>query len=207
MTSIHHKATAVLVWALVCGPVPATAQRLSERAAGTAAVTLPNGVELPADYVIGPEDVLGVLFWREEDISGDVTVRPDGRITLPLLGDMAAAGLSPAVLKNRLEEAASQYLTEPVATIVVREVNSRKVYITGEVAKPGAYPLAGPRTVMQLIAMAGGLNEYADKNAIRVMRLENGRQVSYPFRYHDVARGRALPQNILLQPGDTVVVP
>jgi polysaccharide export outer membrane protein len=167
----------------------------------------PFGVAVPNDYVIGPEDVLGILFWREQDMSGDVTVRPDGRITLPLLGDVAAAGLRPEALKEELEKAAARFLTEPNATVVVREIKSRTVFITGEVATPGPYPLTGPLTIMQLIALAGGLNEYADSNNITVIRMEGARQRSFKFRYKDVARGMSLPQNLLLQPGDTVVVP
>lgn len=170
-------------------------------------VQQPQGVAVPGDYVVGPEDVLGIVFWRDQDMTGDVTVRPDGKITLPLIGDIDAAGLRPDALKTVIEKAATKFITEPTIAVVVRQINSRKVFITGEVKTPGAYPLIGPRTVMQLIALAGGLSEYADGNAITVMRLENGRQRSFKFHYNDVARGKALPQNILLQPGDTVVVP
>ena len=166
-----------------------------------------DGIEPPADYVIGPEDVLGVLFWRETEMSGDVTVRPDGRITLPLIGDVVAAGLTPVALKANLQGVAAKFLTDPNATIVVREIKSRQVFITGEVTNPGAYPLTGPRTVMQLIALAGGVNEFADKNEIAVIRVENGQQRRFSFKYDDVARGKSLQQNILLKPGDTVVVP
>jgi polysaccharide export outer membrane protein len=98
-------------------------------------------------------------------------------------------------------------LTDPNVTVIVRQINSRKVFITGQVATPGVYPLTGPRTVMQLIALAGGLLEYADSNNITTLRTVDGRQVSYKFRYKDVARGKALSQNIELQPGDVVVVP
>jgi polysaccharide export outer membrane protein len=173
----------------------------------SAALAVPAGVPLPADFLIGPEDGLGVLFWHEPEMSGDVVVRPDGFITLPLIGDIRAAGLKPETLREKIQTAASRYLTEASVIVVVRQINSRTVFITGEVAKPGAYPLAGPRTVMQLIALAGGLKEYADSNSITVMRTENGSQRSFPFRYKDVARGKALAQNITLRPGDTVVVP
>jgi polysaccharide export outer membrane protein len=162
---------------------------------------------LPADYVIGPEDVLGVVFWRDQDMTGDVTVRPDGMVTLPLLGDVAAAGLTPDVLREQIQKAASKYVQDPSVTIVVRQINSRKVFITGEVKTPGAFPLTGPRTVMQVIALAGGLNEWADAKNITIARTENGRQVSFRFNYKDVAQGKKLEQNILLKPGDTVIVP
>jgi polysaccharide export outer membrane protein len=168
----------------------------------------PGGVPLPANYVIGPEDVLAVLYWRDPDMSAaQVTVRSDGKITLPLVGDVVASGKRPEELKRELEKAAAKYLTEPNVTVAVRELNSLKVYILGEVRNPGPYPLVGPRTVLQLIALAGGLNEYAKKNDIRVIRTEDGRQRSFPFHYEHVASGRALGQNLQLLPGDTVVVP
>ncbi|MGE3511563.1 MAG: polysaccharide biosynthesis/export family protein [Vicinamibacterales bacterium] len=162
---------------------------------------------MPTDYVIGTEDVLGVVFWRDADMSGDVTVRPDGKITLPLLGEMQAAGLKPDELKDRVQSAAGKFINDANVTVVVRQINSRKVFITGEVATPGAYALIGRRTVMQLIAVAGGLTEYADSKNITIMRTEGGQTKSYKFNYRDVAKGKGLEQNIQLQPGDTVVVP
>jgi polysaccharide export outer membrane protein len=164
-------------------------------------------VTLPADYVIGPEDVLGIVFWRDQDMTGDVTVRPDGRVTLPLLGDIYASGLTPEALRDQVQKAAAKYLQDPSVIVVVRQIHSRKAFITGEVATPGAYPLTGPRTVMQLIAVAGGLTEYANRENITVMRSEAGRTVSFKFNYSDVAKGKKLEQNIQLKPGDTVVVP
>jgi polysaccharide export outer membrane protein len=134
-------------------------------------------------------------------------VRPDGKVSLPLIGDIAAAGLRPEALRDEIEKAASKFITDPNVTVIVRTINSRKVFITGEVMMPGAYPLTGPRTVMQLIALAGGLTEFADQGAITVMRTENGQSRSFRFNYKDVARGRSLQQNIPLIPGDTVVVP
>lgn len=174
---------------------------------GRPAPAVPAGVTLPADYVIGPEDVLGILFWREPDMSGDVTVRPDGKISLPLVGEVTASGLTPDALREELQKAAARFLADANVAVVVRQVKSRDVFITGQVAHPGAFPLTGPRTIMQLIALAGGLSEYADANSITVMRIENGRQRSFQFHYRDVARGKAVAQNIQLQPGDTVVVP
>lgn len=177
--------------------------------AGTTATTATGtaAAVVPSDYVIGPEDVLGVLFWREADMSGDVAVRPDGMITLPLVGDVKAAGLTPAVLRDTIQEAAAKYLTDPNVTVVVRQLHSRKVFITGQVGTPGAFPLTGPRTVMQLIALAGGLTEYADGEQITIMRDEAGKTRSFKFNYKDVAKGKKLEQNIQLKPGDTVVVP
>ena len=134
-------------------------------------------------------------------------MRPDGKVSLPLLNDVQAAGLTPPQLRERLTELSQQYFEDPNVTIVIRQINSRKVFITGQVNKSGTYPLGGPTTVLQLIAMAGGIAEYAHGNKIVVMRTENGRQVSYPFNYDDVVARKNLRQNIDLKPGDTVIVP
>lgn len=164
-------------------------------------------VAVESGFTIGPEDVLGVLVWREADVSGDVTVRADGMITLPLIRDVQAAGLTPNALAEQIQTALREYITDASVTVVVRQMNSRKAFITGEVAKPGPYPLVAPTTVMQLLAIAGGLTEFADANAITILRIEDGRSVSHKFEYKDVAKGRKAEQNLLLRPGDTVVVP
>jgi polysaccharide export outer membrane protein len=174
---------------------------------GKPSTPTPAPLVVPADYVIGPDDVLSIVYWREKDVSSDVTVRPDGKISLPLLNDVQAAGLTPAQLRDRLTEVSRQYLEDPNVTVVVHQINSRKVYITGEVAKPGTYPLTGPTTVLQLIALAGGIGTYANGTKIMIVRHENGQQVTYPFNYKDVASGKSLKRNIELKPGDTVIVP
>jgi len=166
-----------------------------------------TGVPLPPGYKIGPDDVLHVMFWRDKDMTNEVTVRPDGRITLPLLNDVVAAGMTPDELRAKLTADAQRYLEDPNVTVVVKQINSRRVYITGLVGKPGAYPLSSSTSVLQLISMAGGLNEFANSKKIRIMRNEGGKQESLPFNYKDVANGTNLDQNIELKPGDTVVVP
>jgi polysaccharide export outer membrane protein len=166
-----------------------------------------KAMAVPPDYVIGPDDQLSVLFWRDKDLSADVTVRPDGKITLPLLNDLQAAGLRPDQLRQKVTDEAKRYVEDPQPTIVIRQINSRKVFITGQVAKPGPYPLTAPTTVLQLISMAGGLTEYAHNKRISIMRTENGRQSAYRFNYKDVASGKNMKQNLELKPGDTVVVP
>ena len=183
------------------------AQPAAAQSAARAPVSTGPSVQVPADYVIGPEDVVGVLFWREPEMSGDVTVRPDGMISLPLLGDIRAVGLRPEALSAEVQKAAGRYLSDANATIVVRQINSRRVFITGEVRSPGAYPLTGPRTVLQLIALAGGLSEYADGDQITVMRAEGSAARTLKFNYKEVSKGKRLDQNVQLQPGDTVVVP
>lgn len=169
--------------------------------------TPPAGVTPPPGYVIGPDDVLTIVFWRDKDLSGDVIVRPDGLISVPLINEVMAAGQTPDQLRVKLEQLASKYIEEPNAVVVVKQINSRKVFITGMVNKIGAYPLTGPTSVLQLITMAGGLQDFADQENIVVVRTENGRQVPYRFNYKDVVKRRRLQQNIQLQPGDTVVVP
>jgi polysaccharide export outer membrane protein len=167
----------------------------------------PAAAPVPADYVIGPDDVLTVVFWRDKDMSTDVGVRPDGKISLPLLNDVQAAGLTPEQLREQITTAAAKFVEDPTVTVVVKEIRSRKVFITGQVGKPGPYALTGPTTVLQLIAMAGGVLEYADSKNITVMRTENGRALSLQFNYKDVTHRKNLKQNIELKPGDTVIVP
>ena len=164
-------------------------------------------VTAPAGYVIGLQDVLSIIFWRDKEMSADVVVRPDGNISLPLLNEVPAAGLTPEQLRAKLTEAAAKFIEDPTATVVVKEIHSRNVFITGNVAKPATYPLAGDMNVLQLIALAGGLQEYADGKNIVVIRTENGRQQYRKFNYKDVVRQKHVDQNIVLKPGDTVVVP
>ena len=168
---------------------------------------VPRGVDVPPDYVIGPDDALEIIFWRDKDMSALVTVRPDGRVTLPLLNDVQASGLTPEQLRTTVMTAATKFVEDPNVTVVVKAINSRKVFVTGQVAKAGSYPLMGPTTVLQLLSVAGGLQEFADGKNILIMRNENGRPVAYRFNYKEVLKRKNLKQNIELKPGDTVVVP
>jgi len=176
-------------------------------AAASPAMGTSAGAPLPPGYVIGTEDVLSVVFWRDKDMSADVVVRPDGKITLPLLNEVQAAGFTPEQLRVRLTEAATKFVEDPTASVVVKEIHSRNAYITGNVAKPATYQLSGDMNVLQLIALAGGLLEYADAKNIVVIRADAGRQQYHKFNYKDVVRQKHIEQNIVLQPGDTVVVP
>lgn len=185
-------------------PPPADpAAALRENVAGTRATFLEPP---PADYIIGADDVLTINFWRDETMSGDYVVRPDGKISLPLINDVTAAGLTPEQLGARVSEAAKAFFESPTVSVGVKEINSRKVYITGLVAKPGPYLMTGPMTVVQLIAVAGGLQEFAQSKHILVMRTEAGNNLAYSVNYDDLAKGKNLSQNIVLRPGDTVVV-
>jgi polysaccharide export outer membrane protein len=203
--STRSSIAAVLVFSMLAAvaaqqPAPAATPENGIGAGGT-------GVALPAGYVIGPDDALAIVVWREKDMSTDVVVRPDGKITLPLLNDLQAAGLTPDQLRQAVEKAAAKYVAEPNATVIVKAINSRKVHILGDVVKAGTYPLSGDMTVLQLIALAGGLQEYADEKHITVMRKEDGTDRVLKFNYRDVVRQKNLSQNVLLKPGDTVIVP
>ena len=188
-------------------PAPPQAQRPTQAPPTTKPVVPGPTVPVEAGFTIGPEDVLGVVVWREPDVTADVTVRPDGMITLPLIRDVRAAGFTPSELAERLQKALREYITDASVTVVVRQMNSRKVFITGEVKRPASYPLLSPMTVMQLIAVAGGLTEWADGKNISVMRVEAGKTTTFAFDYKNVAGGKKPDQNIVLKPGDTVVVP
>jgi polysaccharide export outer membrane protein len=201
--TVYAHVLAALV--LLVMAAPAAAQNATPRP--VAQPPLPQGVPTTPDYVIGPEDVLTVVIWREKDISGDVQVRPDGKISLPLLNDVQAAGYTPEQLRKQLTDAVAKYIEQPEVTVIVKAINSRKVYITGQVGKPGPYALTGTTNVLQLIAMAGGVLEYANSKNIVVMRSENGKSVTHKFNYRDVMQGKNLQQNIELRPGDTVIVP
>jgi polysaccharide export outer membrane protein len=207
---VANRAAALALVAICSSPLAAQQPAAAApNAAGAAAPAAPvaGAVPVPSDYVIGPEDVLGVVYWRDKDMTGDVAVRPDGKISLPLLNDVQAAGMTPAQLRDRLVDASKQYFEDPSITVVVKQMNSRKVFITGEVGKPGPYPLVGPTTVLQLISIAGGLREYAESKKILIVRNENGKPTSFLFNYKDVVSRKNLRQNIELKPGDTVIVP
>jgi polysaccharide export outer membrane protein len=202
VSGVRPGVAAVLVLAALSQAAHAAAQNGSSAPAANPAAVAP-----PADYVIGPFDRLSIVFWREKELSADVIVRPDGKISLPLLNDVSASGLTPEQLRQRIADDAKRYVTDPTPTVVVTEIHSRKVFITGEVEKPGEYQLSGPTTVLQLLAMAGGVKEYAEKEKILILRKEGGKEVGHRFNYKDVLAQRNMQQNVLLKPGDTVVVP
>jgi polysaccharide export outer membrane protein len=140
-------------------------------------------------------------------MSTEVAVRPDGMISLLLLNEVQAAGLTPDQLRENITKAAGKYIEDPTVSVVVKAINSRKVYVTGQIGKQGAYPLGGPTTVLQMISLAGGVHEFADMKNILIIRNEGGKQQVFKFNYKDVQRGKNLKQNIELKPGDTIIVP
>ena len=189
---------------LSVGGVRAQEAPATDPASGKGAAVKP-APDPPGDFVIGPEDKLSIVFWRDKEMSTQVTVRPDGKISLPLLDEVQAAGKTPADLRALLIQESKRFFSNPNVTVVVDEINSRKVFITGQVVKPGSYVIVAPTTVLQLIAMAGGLKDFADSKNILIVREEHGRTSSYPFNFKEIHKN--LQQNVQLKPGDTVVVP
>ena len=169
--------------------------------------TAPPVTSVDADYKIGAQDVLRIDVWKEPDISRTIPVRPDGKVSLPLLNDVQAAGMTTMQLAALLRESLAKYLTNPQVTVTVTEINSRRVYITGEVTHAGALPLLPNMTVLQALSSAGGFTQFAKLKTIYVLRTEDGKQVKHPFNYKEVVKGNLPEQNILLQPGDVIVVP
>lgn len=158
-------------------------------------------------YVISPGDLLDVQVWQEPNVSKQVPVRPDGKISLPLLDDVQAAGLTATALTANLTERLKKFISDPQVTVIVTQVNSQRIYITGEVNRGGIVPLEPGMTVLQGLASAGGFTAFANVKKIYVLRKENGKQVKFPFNYKEAIKGKDASQNILLQPGDTIVVP
>ncbi len=160
-----------------------------------------------AAYRIGPQDMLQIDVWKEPEITRLVPVRPDGKITLPLLNDVQAAGLTPMELAAVISDGLKKYINNPQVTVSVSTINSRRVYVTGEVTKPGAFPLLPNMTVLQALTSAGGFTQFAKIKRVYVLRVEGGKQTKIPFNYKAVIEGKKPGENVELQSGDTVVVP
>ena len=158
------------------------------------------------DYVIGPEDTLHISVWKEPDLTATLPVRPDGKVSMPLLNDVQAAGLKPMQLADSITEKLRKYIADPRVTVVVTAMNSQRIYVLGEVLHTGAMPLSPGMTVLQALASAG-FTQFANTKGIYVLRVQNGKQQKIPFNYKQVIKGEATEQNIILKPGDTIVVP
>ena len=169
---------------------------------GEGAATVAGG----SQFTVGVADVLHVNVWKNADLSQTVTVGPDGFISLPLLGDVQVAGMTTNQLGILLTSRLTAYMVNPEVTVSVVEIHSRKVYLIGQVSKPGGFPLIGPMTVLQLIAQAGGLSTFAKRKDIYILRIANGQTQKIPFNYNNAVRGKG-NENLYLQPGDTVFVP
>jgi polysaccharide export outer membrane protein len=159
-------------------------------------------------YIVGVDDVLAISVWKEPDISRTVPVRSDGKISLPLAGEVQASGETPRQLEQQISSKLQSYISEPEVTVIVQEIRSQKFNILGQVSKPGSYLLTNSATVLDAIALAGGFRDFAKQKSIYVLRKgQNGEESRIPFNYKDVIKGKNPEQNIKLHPGDTIVVP
>jgi len=166
-----------------------------------------KAVAADTSYIIGAMDILEIQVWKEPDFSREVLVRPDGKITLPLVGDIHVSGMNAMALKDLLTAKLKDFIDNPEVTVILLESHSRNFYIIGKVTRPGTYPLMNHMTVLHAISVAGGLGEWADKDSIRIIRRSSGKEVILHFDYDKVTSGENLEQNILLEPNDTIIVP
>lgn len=165
----------------------------------------PAGAE--PSYLLGPEDVLKVAVWKDEQLTQEMIVRPDGMITFPLIGEIAAAGRTAEDVRSEIAKRLTKYLPSPNVTVTVLKVLSYRIYVLGRVNKPGEYQAGHHTDVLQALSMAGGLTPYAAENDIKIIRRNGVDEQVFPFRYADAQKGKELRQNILLHRGDVVMVP
>lgn len=196
---------ALLLGALAVPTMPAQHDGPSkgDKPAATSQLPAPDA---PSDYVIGPDDQLHISVWKEPELTETLPVRPDGKISMPLLNDVTAAGLTPSQLAISITEKLKKYMADPRVTVVVTAMNSRRVFVSGEVLHTGAINLLPRMTALQALSTAG-FTPFANVKGIYILRTVNGRQQKIPFNYKDVVKGRHPEENIELRPGDTIVVP
>lgn len=206
-----RKPWSFLALCLIVCRVPALAVGVDAAAAPAASTKPanppPDAGPVSAAYQIQPGDVLQVSVWKETDLTSEVLVRPDGGISFALAGELPAAGHTVAELTALLEQRIRKYEPDAAVTVSVKLASGNRVYVIGKVNHPGDFPINRPIDVMQALSLAGGATPFADTNAIRILRRDGAHETSISFRYGDIEHGRKLAQNILLQSGDTVVVP
>lgn len=209
MTMVRNLGAVILVCFIATGTWAQGTKQDNKSATSTAPAGSAAPVSVPVDpntYVIGAEDALHVAVWKEAELTATVPVRPDGMISLPLLNDVQAAGLTPMQLAASITEKLKKYVADPRVTVVVTAMNSRRVYMLGEVLHTGPMALTPNMTILQALAQAG-FSQFANTKGIYVLRVENGKQQKLPFNYKQVIKGNSMDQNIVLKPGDTIVVP
>jgi polysaccharide biosynthesis/export protein len=187
-------------------PTQPAASPASGKTASDSPVNAAPTSQAGPEYVIGPEDGLHIAVWKEADLTATLPVRPDGKISLPLLNDVQASGLTPQQLADSVTEKLKKYIADPRVTVVVTQINSKRIYMVGEVLHSGAMPMLPNMTVLQALSSAG-LNQFANTKRIYVLRNENGKQQKLPVNYRKLVKGEQIEQNYALQPGDTIVVP
>lgn len=192
---IRRSLQAVITMLALCGVVFAHAQESVGGNVGS------------SDYFVGPEDVLEISVWKEESLKREVLIRPDGKLSFPLIGDIQAAGKTPDQLRREIAEWLGKYIPEPIVTVVVIKVASYNIYVLGQVKKAGRYTVGHSLNVIQALALAGGLTPYAAENNIKILRRNDGKEVAIPFEYAAINKGQKLEQNIILKSGDVVMVP
>ncbi len=196
---------AFLLCVLVLPAITVRAQQIAEPANSSANET---PTQIASTYIVGEADVLRINVWKQPELSQpSVVVRPDGMVSVPLVGEVRVSGMTPVQIEAALVSDLKQYVNEPRVTVTVAEIGSKLVYVTGEIQHPGAYPLVGPVDVLQIIAKAGGVTPYAHRRSVFVLRQVNGRKEKLPVNYSQIFHGKNPEKNINLQPGDTVVVP
>ncbi len=175
---------------------------------GDALVGGPGGsLAPPTEYLIGPEDVMVISVWKEEGLEQEVIVRPDGKLSFPLAGDVMAEGRTPEQVQRDITAKIERYIPDPVVTVTVKEIGGNKIYVIGQVKKPGAYVIGRYVDVVQALTLAEGLTPFAAENSIKILRRQGTEEQVFPFAYAEVKKGRSLEQNIFLKGGDVVVVP
>ena len=207
---MHRKLIGGLFVLALIAVVPVVSAQWRNTPGSAADIKAPSdapAATLPAPYKIQPNDTLEVFVWKEPDLTRKVIVRPDGRISFPLIQDMPASGVSPAELKEEIEKKLKEFLDAPNVTVMVEAIQSYRIFITGRVAKPGAVSIERPITVLQAVALAGGFQEFANSSEITILSTSDGKNSLARFSYPDVIKGKNLDQNILLKSGDVVNVP
>jgi polysaccharide export outer membrane protein len=189
----------------VLGCVVLTAIALA--ADGAPAPASPGAEPISDAYILQPGDIVQIVVWKEQELQGDVLIRPDGGLSFPLAGDVVAAGRTVDAVRSDVEQRIRRYIPDGVVTVAVKQVNGNRIFVIGKVNHPGDFQLSRPTDVVQALSLAGGMTVFADANEIRVLHRENGRLTATRFRYGDVEKGKRLEQNVLLKSGDTVVVP
>jgi polysaccharide export outer membrane protein len=206
MNGLPQKVIGLLIvgiYLAVVGGCAAGISPLTEAQAGAAQAVPPDQEK----YLLGPEDAIEISVWKEPELTKQLVVRPDGKITYPLIGEVQAAGIAVKDLQKEISKRLEKYVTDANVTVILLKAQYYKIYVTGKVNKPADFTVGRPTTVMQAIAMAGGLTPFASPGSIVVLRNTGGKEEVYPFDYKAVARGQSLEQNRILLPGDVVVVP
>ena len=199
----HHSLGILSLFFLGAGAT--AAQDVASQAGG--ALSGAQAANVDSDYRVGVGDVLQISVWKEPEVSSGVLIRPDGKISLPLVNELEVTGKTPLEIQAIVTEKLSPFIKDPNVTVIVRSVNSKKVYLVGQVGGTGARQLMGPTTVLQMLTEAGGIGPFAKAKDIYILRITNGKQQKFRFNYKDVIKGEKLEQNIFLEPGDTIVVP